>query len=500
MTERETIKVAEPDVPFILGKGGRTKDKLTRVSGARIEVQEFDGKIDLIGTHESIKKCKTYISCLVAQRTGSVELPKEAHTDPDLTLMNVPTECIGAITGPHGSYLRQIEEDNNTLMFFLEGEYCDAEDDGICQLAIFGDRRARRCSQLHALSVVKGICPEYTTPDMAAKVSEDETVRQLSQPQHLKTLLSRKGILKTRIMSAANCFVEIIGTWVAIVGHTPDRKAAENYIGFYINGFTDKSSGFSKTRARSDCLSMQLPVFCLELLTQQVKDQIEVTAKVLLFSFGEPKGYTGVLIFSVSAAARIHAEILIMTCIEKKYPGHYSEHLLDRKTDDPGTETDTFRLQPAELKALTSHSSTINSISFACGGIVELLGSVIHFVGSYDERRRGRLYTKFILEKASKGVVSVPASAVDKDVIVYNVPSAAVKLVTGSDSVIASSFGLAIVSVPTTGTPVVVVCSALDKSRLAVKRTADHHIASLISASRYTAPAKPAAKSTKRKK
>jgi hypothetical protein len=55
-------------------------------------------------------------------------------------------DCVGFIMGRGGSVLRGIEEEWGTLMFFAlvkGGKFS-----GLEKLAIFGDRRARRASEL----------------------------------------------------------------------------------------------------------------------------------------------------------------------------------------------------------------------------------------------------------------------------------------------------------------------------------------------------------------
>ena len=49
-----------------------------------------------------------------------MRVDEDEDQDDDLTIIPVPTECIGFVTGKAGNFLRQMEEEWCTLMFFAE--------------------------------------------------------------------------------------------------------------------------------------------------------------------------------------------------------------------------------------------------------------------------------------------------------------------------------------------------------------------------------------------
>jgi len=55
----------------------------------------------------------------MAQRVGPVTI-EESGEDDDLTVIHVPTEAVGFVTGAQGNFLRQVEEEWGTLMFFAD--------------------------------------------------------------------------------------------------------------------------------------------------------------------------------------------------------------------------------------------------------------------------------------------------------------------------------------------------------------------------------------------
>jgi rRNA processing protein Krr1/Pno1 len=58
----------DDDIAFVLGKGGVTKQKLARVSGARLEIDEKNYTLTIIGGPETRRKAQEYIDMVLAQR------------------------------------------------------------------------------------------------------------------------------------------------------------------------------------------------------------------------------------------------------------------------------------------------------------------------------------------------------------------------------------------------------------------------------------------------
>ena len=55
----------------------------------------------------------------MAQRVGPVTID-DNNMDDDLTVIQVPSEAVGFVTGSQGNFLRQVEEEWGTLMFFAD--------------------------------------------------------------------------------------------------------------------------------------------------------------------------------------------------------------------------------------------------------------------------------------------------------------------------------------------------------------------------------------------
>eukprot|EP00906_Rhabdomonas_costata_P015092 RCo021663 len=113
----ERVQLNDADAAFILGKGGRTKEKIARVSGARIDLTGLN--LEIRGPKEAREKAMKYVKCVMSQRVGPVYIDENGDDD-DLLVVQVPQDCVGFVTGSNGSFLRAVEEEFGTIMFFAE--------------------------------------------------------------------------------------------------------------------------------------------------------------------------------------------------------------------------------------------------------------------------------------------------------------------------------------------------------------------------------------------
>ena len=95
------------------------EEKIARVSGADLDLYENSLTLEIRGTEDQRKKAKKYVECIMAQRVGPVKIQEDAK-DNDLTVIMVPSVAVGFVTGSGGNFLRQVEEEWGTLMFFAD--------------------------------------------------------------------------------------------------------------------------------------------------------------------------------------------------------------------------------------------------------------------------------------------------------------------------------------------------------------------------------------------
>ena len=117
----KVIDIAKDDAAFVLGRGGATKRKIARVSGADIELDEHALTITLNGTEKQCNHAIDYIDFIKQQRVGPVTIDMERSRG-DFTGYTVPGDCIGFVMGRNGQTLRSMEEEWGVLMFFAKTE------------------------------------------------------------------------------------------------------------------------------------------------------------------------------------------------------------------------------------------------------------------------------------------------------------------------------------------------------------------------------------------
>jgi len=223
--------ISSEDAAFVLGKGGSTKNKLARVSGARLELHERDLRLDISGSSEARKRAKEYVSFVLAQRVGPVTIDFDTPRD-DLSVVNVPEDCVGYVMGRQGTALRGMEEEWGTLMFFAKvagsGDHNNGR--GTERLAIFGTRRARRGAELKVMSAVEHKHPGYF-------MTSDGKLRDaLHQPgdgesdgwnydcmpltsDEFSYALGAGGSTRKKLARAADCILEYIGMVAIAAGY-----------------------------------------------------------------------------------------------------------------------------------------------------------------------------------------------------------------------------------------------------------------------------------------
>ena len=127
-----------------VSKNGKTKEKIARVSGADLDLYEHSLTLEIRGTDDERKRAKKcaltgqpkklaankahrlflfclrrHVECVMAQRVGPVTIEDNNNEDDDLTVIQVPSEAVGFVTGSQGNFLR-VEEEWGTLMFFAD--------------------------------------------------------------------------------------------------------------------------------------------------------------------------------------------------------------------------------------------------------------------------------------------------------------------------------------------------------------------------------------------
>eukprot|EP01055_Gregarina_sp_Pseudo9_P001390 Gregarina_sp_Pseudo_9__1389@NODE_192_length_3688_cov_29_771718_g177_i0_p1_GENE_NODE_192_length_3688_cov_29_771718_g177_i0NODE_192_length_3688_cov_29_771718_g177_i0_p1_ORF_typecomplete_len622_score117_46KH_1/PF00013_29/2_6e07KH_1/PF00013_29/1_2KH_1/PF00013_29/2_4KH_1/PF00013_29/8_1e05SLS/PF14611_6/0_12SLS/PF14611_6/32_NODE_192_length_3688_cov_29_771718_g177_i016073472 len=110
----DVVVVSSDDYSYALGKGGGTRKKLARASGA---ILEYIGEYAYIaGTLKQRERARKYLEWLCAQRVNTMDLTGIEERD-DVVSIDVPMDCVAYLTGHKGQALRRMEEQTGTFIF-----------------------------------------------------------------------------------------------------------------------------------------------------------------------------------------------------------------------------------------------------------------------------------------------------------------------------------------------------------------------------------------------
>jgi len=359
----------------------------------------------------------------MAQRRGPVSVT-EKDDDGDLTLLQIPQRAVGFVTGKAGNFLRSIEDEWNTLMFF-----CDVDkknhDKEYEKLAIWGDIRGRRGSELKALNAVEMLIPGYFEKIKDVVVNRDRgkdyegtwsTDTRHFEEAELSYALGKQGNTRKKLERACGAVVQYVGHTALFSGDEESRRRAKDYMKFlfaqldgpvYVYGWED----------RDDCVVVQVPGDCIAYITgsrrpalSSVEDKYGTL--MLFMNEGGVKGPSGnseseKLIIFGSERGRRGAELKTMHEIERKKPGLFTRDLRDRISDRDGFDTDVMWINHDDISYLIGkEGSTQAKIEKAAGCILIYVGTYAHIAGERKERKRCREYLGWLL-KQLKGAVTV---------------------------------------------------------------------------------------------
>merc|ERR1719410_496481 len=112
----DTMTFQDDELSYALGKQGGTRKKLERSSEAVVQYVGHNALFS--GTRTERKRAREYMKWLFEQLEGPVYVDGWEDRD-DCTVVDVPSDCIGYVTGARRAALGGIEEDWGVLMFFM---------------------------------------------------------------------------------------------------------------------------------------------------------------------------------------------------------------------------------------------------------------------------------------------------------------------------------------------------------------------------------------------
>lgn len=264
--ESESMTITEDDAAFIMGPTGKTKRKIMLVSGANLDLQNRN--LEITGTPEERERAKKYVRLVMAQRLGPVRLEDPTQHN-DLTIIEVPAEAVSFVTGKQGSFLRLVEEEFSTLLFFLDFNKSSKRDQ-LERLAIFGGLRERRGAELKVMAAIEMKKPGYFTDRDKNLPMQDPsegfaTDRMPIEEDDYSYALGKGGATRKKIARASNCVIEYIGRLAYMSGYKKERLRGREYL---IWLFRQRVGPVEVEYAnREDVTVLQVPKDCVGFVT-----------------------------------------------------------------------------------------------------------------------------------------------------------------------------------------------------------------------------------------
>ncbi|CAE8584697.1 unnamed protein product [Polarella glacialis] len=396
------------------------------------------------------RRAKKYCEGVMAQRTGPVSITDD-YDDGDLTMLNVPQEAVGFVTGRGGNFLRSIEEEWSCLMFFCEVDGSRGHGKESEKLAIFGSIRGRRGAELKVLSAV-----ETKVPGFMGKVwdevydrdrGKDETGTwgtdsMTFQDDELSYALGKQGGTRKKLEKSCGAIVQYVGNKAFFSGTKADRKRAKEYMKWlfqqlegpvWVDGWED----------RADCTVVEVPSDCIGYITGSRRATLGLMEEewgTLMFFMSKKEdkgagrgggGNEKLAIFGLERSRR-GSELKVMSGVETKSPGCFTRGLKEKESDRKGFDTDRMVFRDDELSyALGKEGATRKKLEFASGAILQYVGHVAFIAGVLSERSRCKEFINWLLLQR-RGSVTVGDISRREDCTEMHIPDNCKGWVTGN--------------------------------------------------------------------
>lgn len=484
--KEEVRTITKQEAAFILGAGGKTKAKLAAVSGAQLEIIEDKGKgdrsrLEIHGTKAQRDRAKKYIDFVVAQRIGPVKIDDPSKHD-DLTLLPVPADAVSFITGKQGSFLRFVEDEWSTLLFFLQvnpkNPPTHVDPNKTEHLAIFGTDRNRRGAELKVMAAVEVKQPGYFSKLYKAKDSPEDgfdTDTVIISEEEYSYALGKNAATRKKLARAANCIIEYVGHVAFFSGTKSERGRAKEYLHWLLN---QRVGGLAHVdqKNRDDVTVIMVPRNCIGFVRGHKGvslRNIEEESNTFCFIDGtvdDDEDQKELLIFGRLDDRRI-AETLVWEKISQNFDdhggdrgGHHSggkkgkgrngkasdsgkgkgkdnkesKHVrqevptnaVDRLSKE-GTEIQSIPVTDEDAAFLMGPSGkTKRKIEAVSGAQLELKNNSLNVIGTVEERDRATKYVNLIIAQRM-GPVALEDLQHHDDLSILEVPAEAVSFVTG---------------------------------------------------------------------
>jgi len=258
----------------------------------------------------------------------------------DCTVLDIPNDCIGYITGNRRATLGVMEEEWGTLMFFMseaEGDFKMGERSRnrggkTERLAIFGEERARRGSQLKVMSGIETKSPGFFTRSLRERTSSKrgfDTDRLLFRDDEVSYALGKEGATRKKLEVASGAILQYVGYVAFIAGTRKERRRCREFIDWLLAQRRGAVT-IADVSKRDDCTEVHIPASCKGWVTGNRGAELrrmEQNTNTYMFMALDARGEERLLVFGadpgrtgLSQGGRAHAVRMVKDMIrDHKY-------------------------------------------------------------------------------------------------------------------------------------------------------------------------------------
>ncbi|CAD7971197.1 unnamed protein product [Amoebophrya sp. A120] len=326
----------DSQLSFALGKNGATRRKLERASGCLLQ---YIGNIAIFtGDRVQRRTLRQYMKWLFAQLDGPVDVPDAADRD-DCTMLKIPQDCVGYITGARRAALSTIEMDFGCLMFFTGSKNDKAEFEW---LAIFGGESERKGAELKVKSSVESKSKGYYSSDLKQNKKDWDkpgfsTDIMYMADDDIGYCLGKGGSTRVKLANASGCHLQYIGQHALIAGSLERRRNCRDYIKWLLEQRDSKNGKMDvDASGRDDINEFTVPHECIGWVTGKQGTElrkVEEQTKTFCFLARDPKrdGKERLLICGLQEGSRneivgrMGAQKLVEDLVREKQTMDYRE-------------------------------------------------------------------------------------------------------------------------------------------------------------------------------
>merc|ERR1719235_365705 len=262
-----------------------------------------------------------------------------------------------------------MEEEWGTLMFFMTKPGSKGSGKGGFgeQLAIFGDKRARRGAELKVMSSVEEKAPGHFTRGIREKFDSSKgfgTDRMIFKDDELSYALGKQGTTRKKLALASACILQYVGHVAFMAGTLKERKRCKEFI----NWLLAQRRGQVTVRDiadRDDVTEMHVPENCKGWVTGNRGSElrrVEMETGTFMFMANDRNGEERLLIFSAnpgskaSDGGRMHAERLINEMVQDKLRNDGRGRSNSRRRSPSRRRSNSRRRSPSRRRDSRSRS------------------------------------------------------------------------------------------------------------------------------------------------